>query len=102
MQHKTPFFPISPIPFTNLTQINSNGQVVWVGFDGNDDEIYYYDGSTVKALTSNTYQDAVLQINSNGHMIFNGYVGGDANLSELFLAIPIDDYAYSILGSFDT
>ena len=50
------------IPLTNNDyddwdpQINNDGWVVWYGTDGNDDEIFLYDGVTTQ-ITNNSYND---------------------------------------------
>jgi hypothetical protein len=53
-------------------QINNSGQVVWVGDDGTDKEIFYYDGNTVIQITDNTNWDNYPQINANGHVVWRG------------------------------
>ncbi|HAG85638.1 MAG TPA: hypothetical protein DCL61_32000 [Cyanobacteria bacterium UBA12227] len=45
-------------------QISGNN-VVWYGYDGNDDEIYLYDGSKTIQLTNNTSRDYAPQISGN-------------------------------------
>jgi hypothetical protein len=46
-------------------QINNNGYVVWGAWDGNDGEIFLYNGATVTQLTDNDYEDSEPQINDN-------------------------------------
>ena len=53
-------------------QINSNGYVVWSGYDGSDSEIYLYNGTTTTQLTDNDYPDSEPQINSNGYVVWIG------------------------------
>ena len=57
------------------------GQVVWEGLDGNDYEIYYWDGSKVIQVTNNDYFDRFPQIH-NGQVVWQGYDGRD---TEIFL-----------------
>ncbi len=49
-----------------------NGQVTWYGYDGNDDEIFLFDGSSVIQLTDNEYEDTNPQIH-NGQVTWRGY-----------------------------
>ena len=53
-----------------------NGRVVWVGSDGNDDEIFYWDGSTVQQLTDNDYDDKYPHIH-NDQVVWQGSDGDD-------------------------
>ena len=46
--------------------MNSNGLVVWSGSDGLDDEIFFYDGTSVQQITDNSYPDISPVINENG------------------------------------
>ena len=48
-----------------------NGQVVWSGDDGNDKEIYLWDGSGIQQLTDNNYDDLNPQIH-NGQVVWVG------------------------------
>jgi hypothetical protein len=77
-------------------QINSKGQVVWSGHDGNDYEIFIYDGAAITQITDNNFDDHYPQINDNGEVTWQG---GDGIDTEIFLAIPtgIDE----ILNFFD-
>jgi hypothetical protein len=80
--------------FTNISnnsldnscpQINASGQVVWFGFDGSDDEIYYYDtrvaGETRHQITNNSLYDYYPQINANGQIV---WVESDGNDYEIY------------------
>jgi len=61
----------------SLPQINSNGDVVWLGYDGHDYEVFLYErasGNTTQ-LTNNDYSDSSPQINSNGDVVWLGFVG---------------------------
>jgi hypothetical protein len=53
-----------------------NGQVVWQGYDGQDYEIFYWDGTNIHQLTNNNYDDVDPQIN-NGQVVWQGYDGHD-------------------------
>ncbi len=58
-----------------------NGMVTWMGFDGNDWEIFLYDGGLPIQLTNNNHDDANPQIH-NGMVTWEGYDGNDR---EIFL-----------------
>jgi len=58
-------------------QINASGQVVWYGFDGSDNEIFFYDGTEITQLTNNSYNDVWPQINASGQVVWVGYDGSD-------------------------
>jgi subtilisin-like proprotein convertase family protein len=75
-----------------------NGQVVWQGYDGNDYEIFLYNGTTVVQLTNNSYDDEDPQID-NGQVVWQGYDGNDYEIFFYDGTIPIqltndsyDDY----------
>jgi len=60
---------ISPAnAFWNSHQMNNRGDVVWMGYDGTDQEIYLYSAATqnVIPLTDNTFDDTNPQISDNG------------------------------------
>jgi beta propeller repeat protein len=59
----------------------SGDKVVWHGYDGNDWEIFYYDGSTVIQLTDNESSDVFPQI-SGDKVVWAGSDGAD---DEIFL-----------------
>ena len=79
----TKFFTGTAPPFTQLTDNTRNdaypqvhnGRIVWHGHDGNDYEIYYWDGTTVQPLTDNDYADGNPQIH-NGQVVWTGSAGG--------------------------
>ena len=52
----------------------SGDNVVWRGWDGNDDEIFLYDGVTTTQLTNNGVEDWGLQISGN-NIVWNGGSG---------------------------
>jgi len=58
-----------------------SGQVTWYANDGNDYEIFLYDGDTVIQLTDNIYHDKTPQIH-DGQVTWNGHDGSDY---EIFL-----------------
>ncbi|MEK6714494.1 MAG: alpha/beta fold hydrolase [Candidatus Omnitrophota bacterium] len=59
----------------------NNSQVTWYGWDGNDYEIFVYNGVMVNRLTDNAYNDYVPQI-QNGQVVWYGWDGNDY---EIFL-----------------
>ena len=66
----------------NLTDNNARiwgSQVVWTGFDGNDNEIYLYDGTQVIQLTDNDFEDSNPQIH-DGNVTWEGYDGSDLEI----------------------
>jgi len=63
-----------------LPQIDA-GNVAWEGFDGNDSEIFLYDGTNTIQLTNNEYNDGTPQIDA-GNVVWYGWDGND---SEVFL-----------------
>jgi cysteine-rich repeat protein len=62
-------------------------RVVWVASDGNDDEIYLYDGSSLAPLTNNAYDDAQPSV-SGSDVAWIGYPDTIAE-GEVFLADPV-------------
>jgi len=77
--------------------INDNGYVVWLGYDGTDYEIFLYDGTSTIQITDNSYNDDWPQINDNGYVVWLGYDGSDW---EIFLydgtsTIQITDNSYN-------
>jgi hypothetical protein len=62
-----------------VTAISSNN-VVWYGSDGNDNEIYFYNGTSTTQLTSNGYNDYVTAISSNNVV----WYGSDGNDNEIY------------------
>jgi beta propeller repeat protein len=59
-------------------QISGN-HVVWQGSDGNDTEIYLYNGSKVIQLTDNSVNDTLPQISGN-HVVWQGSDGNDTEI----------------------
>lgn len=62
---------LSSGPRDNSPRINELGEVCWVGYDGNDFEIYYYDGFSVSSLTDNLTDDKGAMINDNGSIVWS-------------------------------
>ncbi len=46
----------------NISPIIYEDKMVWQAYDGNDDEIFYYDGTKTIQLTDNDYDDLYPQI----------------------------------------
>ncbi|MGI0482621.1 hypothetical protein ACN4EE_17780 [Geminocystis sp. CENA526] len=74
----------------NTTQLSSNtfnvqspqisgSNVVWYGFDGNDNEIYLYNGNTTTQLTNNDTQDSDPQISGN-NIVWRSFDGNDSEI----------------------
>jgi len=69
--------------FDDVTpQINSKGEVVWSGNDGNDEEIMFYNGSNIMQLTDNLFDDYSPKLNSSADVTWWGFDGNDY---EIFL-----------------
>ena len=51
--------------------------MVWVGLDGNDYEIFMYDGSETTQLTVNEFDDWYPDINDNGYVVWQCSRGDD-------------------------
>jgi hypothetical protein len=45
--------------------------MVWVAHDGNDFEIFFYDGTNIIQLTYNNYHDFYPQINDSGEVVWH-------------------------------
>ena len=58
-------------------QINDNGEVVWQGSDGLDDEIFFYDGTSTTQLTNDAHENLEPQINDAGWVVWQGCDGED-------------------------
>jgi len=60
-------------------QINDNNDVVWMGYDGNDYEIYMYEWliDWVWQITDNSYDDYNPMINNNGDIAWQGREGSE-------------------------
>lgn len=57
-----------------------NGNVVWAGEDGNDTEIFLYDGSEIRQLTDNDYDDVSPKI-CDGQIVWYSMVDGGSQIS---------------------
>jgi hypothetical protein len=68
-------------------RINNQGHVVWIGRDGNGDEIFVYNGRTISQLTNNFNGERYMhpQINDSDHIVWQGWNGDAWNI---FLALP--------------
>ena len=66
----------------SFPQISDNGRVVWEEWDGNDYEIFLYDGTAVTQVTNNSRQDINPRINDSGHVV---WIGWDDHDWEIFL-----------------
>jgi hypothetical protein len=86
-------------------QISGNN-VVWHGFDGNDNEIYLFNGAEIIQLTNNLTDDRSARISGN-NIVWRGFDGND---NEIYLytngsTIPltdnnnIDDFSPNISGN---
>lgn len=64
-------------PVTNTT---GNAKVVWVGYDGNDNEIYSWDGNSVTQITDNDYNDAHPQLSGKNVV----WMGSSADSAEIY------------------
>jgi len=62
----------------------SGSNVVWYAFDGSDDEIFLYDGSTTTQLTNNSTGDYDPQI-SGSNVVWRSWDGSDY---EIYIAVP--------------
>ncbi|UCF80044.1 MAG: pre-peptidase C-terminal domain-containing protein [Acidobacteriota bacterium] len=58
-----------------------NGQVVWQGWDGSDNEIFFWDGFTTTQFTDNASGDFNPRLH-NGQVVWQGWDGSD---NEIFL-----------------
>ncbi|NIP22419.1 MAG: hypothetical protein GWN67_20170, partial [Phycisphaerae bacterium] len=57
----------------------SGNNIVWKGSDGNDTEIFFWDGSSIIQLTHNSYDDYYPQISGN-NLVWEGYDGSDEEI----------------------
>jgi hypothetical protein len=62
--------------------INKRGDLVWMGYDWNDGEIYLYSRGTIAQITDNEHDDTAPQINDKGEML---WLGNDGNNYEIHL-----------------
>ena len=65
----------------------SGTNVVWEGYDGDEREIFLYNGATAKKLTDNSYADLGPQV-SGSTVVWYGYDGNDY---EIFMATFVPD-----------
>lgn len=73
-------------PYTDHNAQIDGSNVVWYGSDGNDNEIFLYDGESIMTtqLTDNNYDDRTPQIDGP-NVVWEGFDGNDY---EIFLATP--------------
>jgi cysteine-rich repeat protein len=65
--------PIAPRPGPNESQISmQGGRVVWADSDGNDLEIWLYDGVSIQQLTDNDYDDRDPRVYGQ-HVVWTGF-----------------------------
>ncbi len=81
-------------PVGSDLQLNGAGQIAWTAFDGDDIEVFFYDGERTVQLTRNYTDEAPPRLNDNGELVWEGMKGGyqpsafspDSHLSrEIFL-----------------
>ena len=71
--------------------------MVWSGDDGNDGEIFFYDGTTITQLTDNDYGDYSPQINNTGEVVWSGDSwGGDIFFYDGTTITQLTDNDYGI------
>jgi hypothetical protein len=58
--------------FVQEYQMNNNNQVVWVRYDGSDNEIFLYDFKDVIQLTDNETDEFHPRINDNNQVVWGG------------------------------
>jgi hypothetical protein len=73
----------------NKPQINNRGEIAWERFDGNDMEIFLFDGSVITQLSDNDEADDIyFDLNQNGHLVWMSAMG---NNSEIVYGSPDSD-----------
>jgi hypothetical protein len=79
--------------------------VVWYGYDGNDLEIFFYDGNTTTQLTNNSHHDGQPQVYGS-NIVWQGGEGRDAeiffydgNTTSQLTDNTYDDYYPEVYGS---
>ncbi|MBU0481007.1 MAG: hypothetical protein KKG47_07885, partial [Proteobacteria bacterium] len=66
-------------------QINDAGQVVWQAWDGNDYEIFLYDGAATSQLTANSVDDTTPMISPEGAVTWLGRGGNRWSNNDVFI-----------------
>ena len=61
-----------------------NGKIAWSASDGNDDEIYYWDGKTITQITNNDQNDRDPSISANNGTIEIAWESNDGNDYEIY------------------
>ncbi|GAB4534693.1 MAG: hypothetical protein Tsb0014_21110 [Pleurocapsa sp.] len=72
--------------FDDKNPQTSGNNIVWQGFDGQDYEIFFYDGISIQQITDNDYDDIDPQI-SGENIAWQGFDGQDY---EIYMAIKDD------------
>ena len=75
-----PILNLSNTPTLNdsYPEVNASGHVVWHGSDGNDTEIWYWDGSSTTNLSNHDGRtDRYARINASGHVVWQAHDGTD-------------------------
>ncbi|MFQ6087312.1 MAG: hypothetical protein ACE5K0_00215, partial [Candidatus Methanofastidiosia archaeon] len=63
--------------------VDGGVHVVWEGYDGSDDEIYYWDGTTVSKISThadnvnNSDYNPQIAVDGGVHVVWEGYDGSD-------------------------
>ena len=78
-----------PMPWGYLPSYHSvdvaldNGQIAWAGWDGNDYEIYLWDGANTTQITDNSVNDYEAQLN-NGQIAWTGVEANSTSFDVFF------------------
>jgi hypothetical protein len=54
----------------HMPQLNNAGEVVWLGWDGHDSEVYLFSDGVTTKLTDNAFDDVCVQINNLGQVVW--------------------------------
>lgn len=85
--------PIEQLTDNDYSDLNpdvSGNRIVWMQYDGLDNEIMYYDGMTVHQLTDNTAQDYLPKI-SGQRVVWVQYSSTVSNDGQIFVFDDADD-----------
>jgi hypothetical protein len=74
-------------------------RIVWNGSDGNDSEIFLYNGSQIIQITDNEYLDNKADINDFGYIVWEG---GSGTLSEVYLYDGLTTIQFTNHGQFSS
>jgi hypothetical protein len=116
IHHKRGDGPIEQLTDNDLPDLDpvvSGNRIAWMQYDGNDNEIMYYDGMSIRQLTDNEADDEYPQISGarvvwvqipvTGTSLYDGqiFVFDDGNDSITLLQDGYDDaYGPQIAGDF--